>query len=76
MYLCYFSNEKQKDRFWELSEHRAVHLNNCFTDQRDLCVSVCGRMQHHAMCMLAEELTDLLANPIILSSDQSNKTVF
>lgn len=67
----------KKDRFGELSEHSAVHLNNCFTDQRDLCGPVCvAECDVTQRCMLAQALTGLLANPLILSSDQSNKTFF
>lgn len=83
MHLCYFSNEKQKDRFWELTDHRTVHLNNCFNRSKGfvaVCVHVClcvkEVMQCASLWLDRGELTGLVANPIILSFDQSKTTAF
>lgn len=83
MHLCYFPNEKQEDRFWELTGQRTVHLNNCFNRSKGfmcgcVCVGacVCGIMQCASLWLDRGELTGLVANPVIPSSDQSDTTAF
>lgn len=75
MHLCYFSNERQEDRFWELRGRRTVHLNNCLNRSKGF-MCVCAAMRCESLWLDRGELTGLVVNPVILSSDQSNTRAF